>query len=77
MWYDEAAKKLYTIGLFNGRPLDDTPKSTGFLISSFLHKINEHTRDLCLDSAAAGNRTLHLMSMLVALFAMRLAIAKL
>ena len=77
MWYDKVAKKLYTIGLDSGGSLKEI-RSRAFLISSYLYELRQHTGDdLCLDSAAVGNQTLQLISLLVALFAMRLAIARL
>ena len=72
MWYDEAAGKLYTIGLFSR-------DQQAFLISSYLKKLTEFAGDdLCLDSAAAvGSKTLYLKSMLIALFAMLMTMARL
>ena len=78
MWYDEAARKLYTIGLFS-RESREHEKMDAFLISNRLKELTKLAGDdLCLDSAAAvGSRTLRLKSMLVALFAMLMAMARL
>ena len=72
MWYDEAARKLYTIGLY-------AQVEHAFLISNYLKELKGFAcSDLCLDSAAAvGSQRLHLKSMLLALFAMLLAMARL
>ena len=78
MWYDEEAKKLYTIGLIkNVSPENIRQVEKGLLILNYLDQIRQLTGDdLCLDSAAIGKRTTHLQLMkLLTLFGMLLTFA--
>ena len=78
MWYDKEAKKLYTIGIMLARP-DDLEEA--YTVSEYIDELRNYTGDeLCLDqgkSAALSNQTLHLNSILLALFGMLLAIERL
>ena len=80
MWYDQEAKKLYTVGLAGGTlELENERKmENAVLLLNYLEEITQFTGDdLCLDqgkSVAIGKRTntLHFLQLLT-LFCMLFA----